>query len=256
MQLLRRLLHSAGDVLLPVGSATYGEEAAFNTFLERGDLCVTVNTGMFGQVLTGPGAGGRSDGRGDQAASGYRRHCRPSAPGAVRPSPGQDVRRGAPGDHGRDAQPGARHRRHDPRRVSARALPGRCGLVPDLGAAAGRRVGHRHLLLQQPEVHQRAPGDRHRCSRSACLEGGGAALDPHPRPVSGPGHLAQLAPRAAAGARRGARRSACRRAHGHRRCRRTRRRRYLDYRLQGGPRPIPVLLAAAGAAGITARDRA
>ena len=50
--LLRRLLHTAGDVLLPVGSATYGEEAAFNTFLERGDRCVTVNTGMFGQVLT------------------------------------------------------------------------------------------------------------------------------------------------------------------------------------------------------------
>ena len=50
--LLRRLLHTAGDVLLPVGSATYGEEAAFNTFLEPGDLCVTVNTGMFGQVLT------------------------------------------------------------------------------------------------------------------------------------------------------------------------------------------------------------
>jgi len=52
VQLLRRLLHTAGDVLLPVGSATYGEEAAFNTFLEPGDLCVTVNTGMFGQVLT------------------------------------------------------------------------------------------------------------------------------------------------------------------------------------------------------------
>ena len=52
VELLRRLLHTAGDVLLPVGSATYGEEAAFNTFLERGDLCVTVNTGMFGQVLT------------------------------------------------------------------------------------------------------------------------------------------------------------------------------------------------------------
>ena len=50
--LLRRLLHTAGDVLLPVGSATYGEEAAFNTFLEPGDRCVTVNTGMFGQVLT------------------------------------------------------------------------------------------------------------------------------------------------------------------------------------------------------------
>ena len=50
--MLRQILRTSGDVLLPVGSATYGEEAAFNTFLERGDVCVTVNTGMFGQVLT------------------------------------------------------------------------------------------------------------------------------------------------------------------------------------------------------------
>lgn len=50
--MLREILHTGGDVLLPVGSATYGEEAAFNTFLEHGDVCVTVNTGMFGQVLT------------------------------------------------------------------------------------------------------------------------------------------------------------------------------------------------------------
>ena len=41
MALLRRLLHTAGDVLLPVGSATYGEEAAFNTFLDPGDLCAS-----------------------------------------------------------------------------------------------------------------------------------------------------------------------------------------------------------------------
>ena len=50
--MLGEILHTEGDVLLPVGSATYGEEAAFNTFLEHGDVCVTVNTGMFGQVLT------------------------------------------------------------------------------------------------------------------------------------------------------------------------------------------------------------
>ena len=50
--MLGELLHTTGDVLLPVGSATYGEEAAFNTFLEPGDRCVTVNTGLFGQVLT------------------------------------------------------------------------------------------------------------------------------------------------------------------------------------------------------------
>ena len=50
--MLRALLHTECDVLLPVGSATYGEEAAFNSLLERGDVCVTVNTGLFGQVLT------------------------------------------------------------------------------------------------------------------------------------------------------------------------------------------------------------
>ena len=52
IRMLAEILHTGGDVLLPVGSATYGEEAAFNTFLEQGDVSVTVNTGMFGQVLT------------------------------------------------------------------------------------------------------------------------------------------------------------------------------------------------------------
>jgi aspartate aminotransferase-like enzyme len=50
--MLREILHTDSDVLLPVGSATYGEEAAFNTLLEHDEVCITVNTGMFGQVLT------------------------------------------------------------------------------------------------------------------------------------------------------------------------------------------------------------
>jgi pyridoxamine--pyruvate transaminase len=50
--MLRTLLHTTADVLLPIGSATYGEEAAFSTILEKDDTCVTVNTGLFGQVLT------------------------------------------------------------------------------------------------------------------------------------------------------------------------------------------------------------
>ena len=49
---LRKLMHTDADVLLVTGSATYGEEAAMNSVLEKDDLCVTVNTGVFGQVLT------------------------------------------------------------------------------------------------------------------------------------------------------------------------------------------------------------
>ena len=49
---LRELMHTANEVLLITGSAIYGEEAAMNTVLEPGDLCVTVNAGVFGQVLT------------------------------------------------------------------------------------------------------------------------------------------------------------------------------------------------------------
>ena len=52
MRILRDMLHTDGDVLLPVGTAVYGQEGAFTTLLEPGDLCVTVNTGLFGQNLS------------------------------------------------------------------------------------------------------------------------------------------------------------------------------------------------------------
>jgi aspartate aminotransferase-like enzyme len=49
---LQRMLYTTNDVLLLVGTATYGEEAAMLSVLERGDRVLTVNTGVFGQVLT------------------------------------------------------------------------------------------------------------------------------------------------------------------------------------------------------------
>jgi aspartate aminotransferase-like enzyme len=49
---LKQLLHTQNEVLLMVGTATYGEEAAMNSILEAGDELITVNTGVFGQVLT------------------------------------------------------------------------------------------------------------------------------------------------------------------------------------------------------------
>ena len=45
-------MHTNNEILLITGSAIYGEEAAMSTVLEPEDLCVTVNTGVFGQVLT------------------------------------------------------------------------------------------------------------------------------------------------------------------------------------------------------------
>jgi alanine-glyoxylate transaminase/serine-glyoxylate transaminase/serine-pyruvate transaminase len=51
-QRLKTLLHTQHDVLTLVGTATYGEEAAFLCALEPGEHCLTVNTGVFGQVLT------------------------------------------------------------------------------------------------------------------------------------------------------------------------------------------------------------
>jgi len=50
--MLRELLHASGDILLITGTATYGLEAVMNTALEPGDKIVTVNTGVFGQLLT------------------------------------------------------------------------------------------------------------------------------------------------------------------------------------------------------------
>lgn len=52
ISLVQGLMHTRNDVLLVTGSATYGEEAAMNSVLEPGELCVTVNAGVFGQVLT------------------------------------------------------------------------------------------------------------------------------------------------------------------------------------------------------------
>jgi aspartate aminotransferase-like enzyme len=49
---LKRLLHTQGDVLVMIGTATYGEEGAMLSALEPGDKVLTVNTGVFGQVLT------------------------------------------------------------------------------------------------------------------------------------------------------------------------------------------------------------
>jgi aspartate aminotransferase-like enzyme len=49
---LKQLLHTSNDVLTLVGTATYGEEAAMLCTLEQGDHALTVNTGVFGQVLT------------------------------------------------------------------------------------------------------------------------------------------------------------------------------------------------------------
>jgi len=50
--LLRRLMHTQNDVLLITGSATYGEEAAILSLVEPGQKVVTVNSGVYGQVLT------------------------------------------------------------------------------------------------------------------------------------------------------------------------------------------------------------
>ena len=49
---LKQLMHTKNDVLTLVGTATYGEEAAMLCTLEPSDHALTVNTGVFGQVLT------------------------------------------------------------------------------------------------------------------------------------------------------------------------------------------------------------
>jgi aspartate aminotransferase-like enzyme len=49
---LRKMLYTRNDVLLVVGTATYGEEASLLSALEPGDHVLTVNTGVFGQVVT------------------------------------------------------------------------------------------------------------------------------------------------------------------------------------------------------------
>ncbi len=52
VDMLRKICHTQNDVLLMAGSATYGEEAALMSLLEPGDKVLTVNSGMYGQVLT------------------------------------------------------------------------------------------------------------------------------------------------------------------------------------------------------------
>jgi aspartate aminotransferase-like enzyme len=52
VRLLKKALHTQYDVLILVGTATYGEEGAMMSLLEHGDHCLTVNTGVFGKVLT------------------------------------------------------------------------------------------------------------------------------------------------------------------------------------------------------------
>ena len=52
IKMLQEMLHTTNDVLTLIGTATYGEEAAMLSALEHGDHVLTVNTGLFGQVLT------------------------------------------------------------------------------------------------------------------------------------------------------------------------------------------------------------
>jgi aspartate aminotransferase-like enzyme len=52
ISLLQRLMHTENDVLLITGSATYGEEAAILSLVEPGQKVITVNSGVYGQVLT------------------------------------------------------------------------------------------------------------------------------------------------------------------------------------------------------------
>jgi serine---pyruvate transaminase len=49
---LRRLLHTKNDVLMILGTGTYGIEAAMLSVLESGDNVLTVNTGTFGALQT------------------------------------------------------------------------------------------------------------------------------------------------------------------------------------------------------------
>ncbi len=52
IDMLREICHTRHDVLLLAGSATYGEEAAMLSLLEPQEKVLTVNSGMYGQVLT------------------------------------------------------------------------------------------------------------------------------------------------------------------------------------------------------------
>jgi aspartate aminotransferase-like enzyme len=52
IRMLKLLMHTENDVLLIAGSATYGEEAAILSIVEPGQKVITVNSGVYGQVLT------------------------------------------------------------------------------------------------------------------------------------------------------------------------------------------------------------
>ena len=191
--MLSEILHTESDVLLPVGSATYGEEAAFNTFLEHGDVCVTVNTGMFGQVLTdlvtvvGATAAEIKLPHGtaitvEQARQALRDHPEAKMFAVVH----------------LETTAGTLNPVREIGAMIRQEFPDVLYLVDAVSsltsrAAAHRRVGHRRLLHQQPEVRERSAGDRHRHRRTARLAGGGTTDDPHPRPVPGPGDVAEVA---------------------------------------------------------------
>ena len=203
--MLREILHTEGDVLLPVGSATYGEEAAFNTFLEHGEVCVTVNTGMFGQVLTdlvtvvGATAAEIKLPRGtaitlDQARQALRDHSHARMFAVVHLET-------TAGTLNPVREIGAMIRDEFPHRP----VSGGRRVVPDVRTAAHRRMGHRRLLHQQPEVRERSAGDRHRDRGAARLACGRAAFEPDTRPVPGPDDLEEMASRAGTGAGAGTR---------------------------------------------------
>ena len=203
--MLREILHTEGDVLLPVGSATYGEEAAFNTFLEHGEVCVTVNTGMFGQVLTdlvtvvGATAAEVKLPRGtaitvDQARQALRGHPQARMFAVVH----------------LETTAGTLNPVREIGAMIRDEFPHVLYLVDAVSSLTSEplridEMGHRRLLHQQPEVRERATGDRHRNRGAARLAGRRAAVEPHPRPVSGPGDLEEMASRAGTGAGAGTR---------------------------------------------------
>jgi len=51
LAMLRDLLQTNNEILLITGTATYGLESVMNTVLEPGDKILTVNSGVFGQLL-------------------------------------------------------------------------------------------------------------------------------------------------------------------------------------------------------------
>jgi alanine-glyoxylate transaminase/serine-glyoxylate transaminase/serine-pyruvate transaminase len=50
--MLQEIMHTHNEILLMAGSATYGIEATMQSLLQPGDKVLTINTGVFGQVLS------------------------------------------------------------------------------------------------------------------------------------------------------------------------------------------------------------